>query len=72
MKDIAKRLLNVATVVLVAFFMLVTIITIDEGFTRAHSMPNLGFIVLGIAAIAATNYIFFGKITLWHHTKKQQ
>lgn len=71
MVDIVKRLLNVATLILIAFSLLVVITTVDEGFTRSHSLHNFGLVALGVVAIAAINHVAFDKLTLWHRANKK-
>lgn len=71
MADTAKRLLNLVTLILIIFIVLVVITLINEGFTRAHSIPNLGIVALGIFVIAATNYVAFGKTTLWNRINRK-
>ena len=68
MKIIAKRLMNLAAIV-VAFYAAIAIFTTaTEGYNRAHDFYNYGLVLIGVIAVLAINYAAFGRFTLWHRT----
>jgi hypothetical protein len=68
MKNIAKRLMNLAAIVVAFYAALAIFTTATNGFNRAHDFYNYGLVIVGILAIMAINYVAFGRPTLWHRT----
>jgi hypothetical protein len=66
MKSIAKRLMNLAAIVVAIYAALAIFITATEGYNRAHDFYNYGLVLIGVLVVLAINYIAFGRLTLWH------
>lgn len=69
---IVKRSLNVALIMTILWSIISAIIfintlhmSINENFFAHGILPE----ALGYSAILVVNYIFFGRVTLWHRTK---
>ena len=70
MKSILKRLFNVITILAMLWVTYVLLVGYDGLFTDDVTIMQLirGLLVLLIVSI--TNYIFFGKLSLWHKNDK--
>ncbi|WP_372778214.1 hypothetical protein [Litorivivens sp.] len=68
MMNIFKRLFNVLTLIPTGYAILLLLVMITGGVSRwtEFLLYNFGGVALGYILIAAANYIFFGKLTLWN------
>jgi len=66
MKKIFQRSLNIITLLTV-----VSGLTIPLGYGQTLA-DGIGILFVGLTLVLITNYIFFGKITLWNRIEKDQ
>jgi hypothetical protein len=75
MKPILKRLLNVITIlaslwVVVVMFLFILIESAGNWVSYHHIIRQLIMGLLALLIVSSANYIFFGKLSLWHKNDK--
>ena len=70
MKVVAQRFLNAITFLTVLGLLLLVVSAISKGSRDLYEvMPAVAIVGNGFVAFA--NYVFFGKLTLWHRFDEQ-